>query len=324
MMNSSFQRPPTPGFGKAPRSRRILVWSVLAVFLAAASGGYIFFTNYLLQVDTATDPADDIDDIVDVSNPDIDQSDWLVIQRRQLLRTGLHKLDQQAELIWENIDQLQQEIEAYETQFEELQLSEEGQRLINDEWAVRYFVDKWGEALPHDKVAKHCQVRLNELMFTVKLALDKTKPPKKKAAYEISQETQREVDLIEFEVNEAKKQYSSHRNLLRALAAKMPAGEAVSPKTLKDAVEAMRNQMTLEGWRHPSASQPRGQNESRSGRSVEKDSVNTVREPAPSDPSSLLDDVRRSRSSVGREFTDTTLGRDAVRDRDEPPRLRPE
>ena len=35
---------------------------------------------------------------------EIDQKDWLVIQRRQLLRTGLHKLDQQAELIWENID----------------------------------------------------------------------------------------------------------------------------------------------------------------------------------------------------------------------------
>ena len=318
-MSSGFQRPPTPGFGRVPRARRILMLGVLVVLLAAGGGGYLFFTKYLLTFDT---PSASIDDPVSGIDAEIDQKDWLVIQRRQLLRTGLHKLDQQAELIWENIDQLQKEIDAYESQFDELKLSEEGKRLIEDKWAVRYFVDKWGEALPHDKVAKHCQVRLNELMFTVRLALAKTKPEKKKAAYEISPETQKEVDFIEWEVNEAKKRYASHQELLTALERKVAAGEPVTPETLQDAIDAMRDEMTLSEFGHPSMKKREGTDAPEQNRSQGDEPDGAKQESGADDPSSLLHDVQRNRSGVGEDFTDTTLGRDAVRDRNEPPRPR--
>jgi hypothetical protein len=292
----------------------------MAVFLAAGSGGYIFGTKYFMQMDTAADPADES---LEQGKYAADEEGYLEGQDRDLLRTGLRELDQRAELIWDNIAQLQKEIDSYETMLSELKLSEEGKRLITDKWAVRYFVDQWGEPLPSHKVARHCRVKLNDLMFTVRRALSKTKPAIRKGAYPLSPETKRKVAQIEFEVNDAKKQYASHRDLISALAAKLPEGEIASPQTLEDAIEVMRNQMTLEHWRYPAATPPGGNATPSRVRSTDQRLTEPASASDPNDPASLLNDVRRSRSSVGREYVDTTLGRDAVRDRDEPPRPRP-
>ena len=321
-MSSGYQRPPTPGFARVPRARRILMLGGLVVLLAAGGGGYLLLTQLALRFGTPTDSTEGTDAGIDDIDGEIDQKDWLVIQRRQFLRTGLLELDQQGERIWENIDQLQKEIDAYQCEFSELQASEESKRLINDEWAVRYFVDKWGEALAHDKVAKHCQMQLNELMFTVKRVLAKTKPDTKRAAYEISPETQKKVDEIEWKVNDAKEQYTLHRGALRGLARKAAAGEAVTPETFQEAIDAMRSEIALKRLGYPSANRRQGTDAPDHNRSEGNESDEAKQESRADDPSSLLHDVQRNRSGVGEDFTDTTLGRDAVRDRNEPPRPR--
>ena len=107
--------------------------------------------------------------------------------------------------------------------------------MIEDAWTVRYFADKWGERLPRHKVARHCGERLNELMLAVREAMGETAPARERPAFEISQETEDELGLIEFEVDEARKVYTRHRLLLDALEASVAEGRPVVPKNLDDA-----------------------------------------------------------------------------------------
>jgi hypothetical protein len=311
-MESTSQHPPVPGVGKAPKPRRILAIGFVAILFAATLGAFIFAIMLVQRFDG--EPSSAADDAFDIDK-EIDQKDWLIIQRRQLLRCYIQELDQQAESIWKDIDALQSEIDAYQKQFKELEVSEEGRRLIKDKWAVRYFVDKWGEPLPDETVAKHCRVRLNVLMFTVRRSLKK-----EGAAYTISPETQRKVNMIEFHVSEAKKKYIRHRRLLSALAASVAPGGPVTPGTLKEAVEKMRSEFTLEDWGHPSAQPQPGAKGSTRVQSKDDSPTQKEQEPESLDSSTLLHDVESSQSGVRSNSGDTTLSRDAVRVRDEPRR----
>ena len=302
-MDNASRGPDAPGYGKVPRVRRIVAVAVLAILVACISGAFLLATRYLQKWG-------------DGSSPKRKEDPWLALQDQQLLRTGLHKLDQKAELIWENIDALQKEIDAYQRLFSDLEVSEEGRRLMKDEWVVRYFVDKWGEPLPHEKVAKHCRVRLNELMFTVKEALAKTEPVMEKGACQISRATDDEVELIKFDVNEAKKEYTRHRLALEGLASGVTQGYPVTPKNLREAAEQLRRQAALRRLNHPSTKKQPSSKKSSGTEAEGDDPEPDQHKPAADDPPSLLHEVERQESGVRENFSDTTQGRDTVRDRD--------
>ena len=76
---------------------------------------------YLSQVLRTVEP-----EAITASEP---EDPWLEFHGRQLVRTGMLKLDQQAEIIWDDIQVLQKEIDAYQKQYSELKVSEEGKRL---------------------------------------------------------------------------------------------------------------------------------------------------------------------------------------------------
>jgi hypothetical protein len=164
----------------------------------------------------------------------------------------LHELDQRAAEIWENIDALQKEIDAYQRVFNDLKVNEVGKRLTKDKWVVRYFIDKWGEPLPSARVAENCRVRLNELMLTVKKALSEIEPEMERAAYEISPETARAVEKIEYEVRNAKKEYTRHRLALDALVRTVTEGRPVTEKTLGEVAEDLRGRKALKEMGHSS------------------------------------------------------------------------
>jgi hypothetical protein len=311
-MENESQRPPVPGMGRVPNIRRVLVISLMAILLAAVLGTYAFWTRFLQNFDDGPTARGQ-----SVGRRQSDK--WDVKQHIDLQRSGLHELDQKAELIWKNIDALEREIDAYQRRYNSLEEDEEGRRLMEDKWFVRYFVDKLGEPLPHEEVARHCRVRLNELMFTVKEALAKTEPTMKKGAYEILPEIERKVELIKFEVTDAKKKYTTHRLFLDERAASVAEGGPVTPKNMKQAAELMRREAARKHFEEPWGDNQPDSTESDSQR---EEPMQPKAEPRRLDSSTLLDDVNRSESGVPDHFIDTTLGRDTVRDRDEPPRRR--
>ena len=159
-------------------------------------------------------------------------------------------------------------------------------------------------------------------MYTVERALAKDRPPTKRAAYEISKETEEKVELIEFEVHNARMKYTEHRDLLQALCAKVARGETVTPKTLKEAADLLRHERTLRRWKHPLAMRQRDVD-------IEEAEPTTTDDPEPAEgtprstvSAALRDMMRQFESGVDEEFSDTTLGRDTVRERNEPPRRR--
>jgi len=313
-MENESQRPPVPGMGRVPNIRRVLVISLMAILLAAALGTYAFWTRFLQSFDGGKASQADIE--FDIEG-DFNQQEWERIQRRQFIRCGLHELDNRGELIWDDIEALQNEIDAYQKRFNDLMKSEKGKRLMEDEWVIRYAIDKWGEPLEHDRIAKHCRVRLNTLMYTVERALRK-----KKDAYEVSPETEQKVTKIEFEVRDALKEYTRHRILLDWLTECVAQGQlAVAPRTLEDVATAELRMRIAREFGHPLAQEASNSAESKR-ENVSGGGPEHVEKPTTLDSSTLLDDVDRSQSGVPDHFTDTTLGRDTVRDRDEPPRRR--
>ena len=302
-MDNASQGPASPAYGKVPRMRRILAVAVVAILAACVVGTFFFAIQYLRKWG-------------DGSSPKRKENPWLALQDQQLLRTGLLELDQRAELIWENIDALQIEIDAYQRVYSDLEVSEKGWRLKEDKWVVRYFVDKWGEPLPHEKVAKHCRVRLNELMFTVKEALAKTEPVMEKGAYQISPDMKKKVGQIESEVDETKKEYTAHRLALEGLASGVTQGHPVTPKNLREAAKQERRQAALRRLNHPSTKKQPSSEKSSGTEAVGDDPEPDQHKPAAGEPSSLLHEVERQESGVRENFGDTTQGRDTVRDRD--------
>jgi hypothetical protein len=283
----------------------------MAILAAAALGTYAFWTRFLQKFDGSPSRT--------AHSNERHGDKWLALQDQQLLRTGLRELDQRAELIWKDIDALEREIDAYQRRYNNLEVNEEGRRLMEKDWVVRYFVDKLGEPLPHEEVARHCRVRLNELMFTVKEALAKKEPAMKKGAYEILPEIERKVELIKFEVNDANKKYTTHRLFLDGLAEEAGVGRPVPPKNMRAAADKMRKEAAVKRIRDTwFGNQP----DSIESDSRQKEQMQPEPEPTRLDSSTLLDDVDNGQSGVPDHFIDTTLSRDSVRDRDEPPRRR--
>ena len=302
-MDNASQGPASPAYGKVPRFRRTVAVGVVAILAACVAGTFLFAARYLQKWG-------------DESSPKRKEAPWLALQDQQLLRTGLLEFDQRAESIWENIEVLQKEIDAYQRLYNDLEVSEEGRRLMKDEWVVRYFDDKWGEPLPHERVAKRCRVRLNELMFTVKEALAKTEPVRKKGAYPISPATEEKVERIEFEVNDAKEEYTAHRLALEGLGSGVTPGHPVAPKNLREAAEQLRRQAALRRLNHPSTKKQPSSKKSSGTEAEGDDPEPDQHKPAADDPPSLLHEVERQESGVRENFGDTTQARDTVRDRD--------
>jgi hypothetical protein len=235
------------------------------------------------------------------------------------LRTGMVKLDNEAEDVWDDIQVLQEEIDAYEKKFNELKVSETGKRLIEDEWAVRYFADKWGERLPRQKVAKHCSVLLNELMYAVREALKQTEPARARPAFEISEETWDELEEIEYKVGSAKKDYTRHRRLLNALEASVAEGRPVMPETLDDAAQHLLQKIIEEEFRGRSI-KPAGATEQDGRESTGESSIDSIgRESTKLDATDVFN-AGRIRPEEQSDLPGRTLGRDTVNDRREPPR----
>jgi hypothetical protein len=229
---------------------------------------------------------------------------------------------------------------AYQKQYLELEIGEQGRRLIDDSWVVRYFTDYRGEPPPREEVARHCRERLDELLFALGEALAENTSPREKAAFEVPKSTTDRLERIKFTVSQAKKDYASHRGLVKAIAGKLVPGEPLTPETLQEAVRAMKYDMSLKDWGHPSAREHGNSNENGPPASVndsgafESEGDNGSSEQPSGDGSAsvplddgtasmeLLKDERRAEAATGSGFAGQTLGRDTVRDRDEPPRQR--
>ena len=240
-MESSSRRPAVVGVGKAPGLKKIVVWSVILLTVAAVGGTLVLVSQLLMRFDSGGQAADD-------AKP------WADFQQRQYRRgSEMHKLYQRAKRIWKNIDALQEQVDAYQRVFNDLKVNEAGKRLTKDKWVVRYFIDKWGEPLPPPTVAEECRVRLNELMLTAEEALAITEPKMKRPAYEIPPEVEEEVESIEFEVDDAKKEYTRHRLALDALVRMVTEGRPVTEKTLGEVAEDLRGKKALKEMGHSSS-----------------------------------------------------------------------
>jgi hypothetical protein len=256
-----------------------------------------------------------------------------------MTRHDMRAVAQWAELIRKRIRELEKEVAAYQEQYRELEVGEEGRKLIDDTWVVQYFVNRHGEPLPHEEVGRFCRERLDELLFTLRKALAEDASEEERAAFEVPEGTIKRLKLIEFEVNEANRLYKYHRDLLTALVEELVPGEPVTPQTLRDAARRVKNKLTLEGWGHPdmrrrgSSDEDEKQPSGDDSDAIESDEGNHSykqlddRDSAPlaadgDTAAALLRDVRRAEQATGTGFAGRTLGRDTVRDRDEPPRLR--
>ena len=139
------------------------------------------------------------------------QDRLLALERQHLQRVGLQEVLQQAKLINEEIDALESEVGAYQKQLAEVRTSDLSKRLIENELAVRYLSDRWGDPLPPENVANHCRVRLDELIRPIREAVSEPG-----TSYEVTDEARNEIERIRFEVAEAQGAYAKHRQLLEA------------------------------------------------------------------------------------------------------------
>jgi len=325
------RRVQVPGLGRAPRMKWLwvaLLFSgvvfVCALFALVTYGLWYFESSMTSAGQAGGNGRNPLDDSNEVS----------------IIRHDMRAVAQWAELIRKKIGELEKEIAAYQKQYWELEVGEEGRKLIDDTWVVQYFVNQHGEPLPHEEVGRFCRERLDELLFTLRKALAEDTSEEKRAAFEVPEATMKRLKLIEFEVNEANKMYAYHRGLLTALVEELVPGEPVTPQTLRDAARRMKNKMHLKGWGH-SDSRRRGSSDADDEQPSgdDSDAIKPEEDNRPSqrpgsrDSSSsaaddsdtaaaLLRDVRRAEPATGTGFAGRTLGRDTVRDGDEPERQR--
>ena len=280
-MESSSRRSAVPALGKAPRLKMIVIWSTVVLALVAFGGAAVFVSVVLTKFDSGGQAADDAEP-------------WSDSQRRQLIRSGLHKLDQRGKRIWKDINVLQEEIDAYQRQFNALEVNEVGKRLTKDKWVVRYFIDKWGEPLPPPRVAEECRVRLNELMLTVKEALAITEPKMKRPAYEIPPEMEQEVKSIEFEVRNAKDEYTRHRLALDGLVRMVVEGRPMTEQTLREVADGLRAKEALREMGHSSAEKQQLPEESSGAPATKRTSEPAESESSSGEQSRLYHEVQES------------------------------
>ena len=284
-MATASGRPTIPGWGKAPRMGGKLMLGSIVLFLAAVLGAFVFISVHLQKLGGG-----------EFSKP---EDLWSDLQEQQFERYGLLTFYHRAKKIDENIDALQKEIDLYHRKFNALEVNETGKRLIKDEWTVRYFADKWNEPLPSERVGKECRERLNVLMYTVIKALEKIDPETERGAYKIDSKTKAAVSQIEFEVEQALKEYTSHRLLLDELEIRIARGETVTPQSLREAAEKLRRErIVAKDWDHPMFDKPTEAEQSSGRRTDAEPPERTDREPTAGDESELLHDVRDAQSEM--------------------------
>jgi hypothetical protein len=171
------------------------------------------------------------------------------LERRQVQRYGLQKIDQQSVRIWQDIGIFESEATAWRQKFQDLLTSETGKKLKDDAWVVRYFWDQWNGRLPNPGTAGEYRDNLNTLMVSIKECLKK-----ETTAYTPSQTLRDEIDLIETQVKEARDSYNRHRRLLDALTGMIAADIPFDQETLKDRVEQLDQEMILEDFGYLSPS----------------------------------------------------------------------
>ena len=222
---------------------------------------------------------------------------WSVMQEQDFDRFGLLTFYHRAKETNEKIDVLQKEIDLYHRKFNALQFNEIGRRLIKDEWMKRYAIDQWGRPLPSKKAGKQCREKLNQIMFTVTRALEKTDPETERGAYKIDPRIEAAFRQTEFEVERALEEYTSHRFLLDEVEIKVARGETVTPETFKEAVEIVRRERIVgKNWDPPMFSKPTGAEQSGGRRTNEEPPERTDREPTSGGESDLLHDLREAQS----------------------------
>jgi len=187
---------------------RVSIIVVMLVAVLAAGAAYLL----VMRPWQANAQSDSQSAEVSEVNGRDDRGDLFGQQQQQLKRMQLHEVIWLGEKISQDIDALQSEIDAYQKGFKELMASGVGERLLEDEWAVRYLRDQWGERLPHEKVAKQCRMQLNVLLLPLQDTV--AKPD---GAFDVSPETVREIERVRMEVAEAKRLYTRHRQLVEAL-----------------------------------------------------------------------------------------------------------
>ena len=188
-----------------------IVFVSLALIPAAAGGGGYLWVSHFRQTDGSSESSGRKGGAAG-KEKEIDQKDWLEEQERQLQRAGLHELVEQAKLIRQDIDSLQKDIDAYEQRFEDLRAPDTAKRLIKNERAVRYVVDRHGDVLPSKTVARTLRAKLDELTFSAGQALSKPNE-----AFAVSEEVRQAIDLLRFEVDHARGEYIRHRLLVETL-----------------------------------------------------------------------------------------------------------
>ena len=215
-----------------------------------------------------------------------------------LIRSGLQEIDQKAQEIWDNIGEFENEARQWHAKLQELLISEQGKRLRNDNWVVRYFWEQRGDKLPRIETAENCRDNLNTLMLNVREALEDPQ-----AGYVPSQLFLDEVDLIKDKIADGQRRYNSHGRLLDALVGVTEPGGPKPTETLQDAVDQYDWKEILQDFGHPDyveqGSRVRGGASSSAEGNV-PDSLDEVYEQG------------AGRSSVGRDFGRTTTIQDAV------------
>lgn len=192
------------------KTGRVVAVGAAFVVASAVIGAFLLVTRRW-QPDTQSNAATPESREVEVENVHKDylSSMW----QRQFVSGPRLEPAKRAEWVIEDIDSLQQaEIDAYAKLCREVKTSEAGKRLIEDEWPVAYFTDECGDRLPRQAVAKYWRGQLEELMPSLREAVDEPK-----TAYGVSRKTVQRLELIEYEVVLAKQEYSRHRQQLKGM-----------------------------------------------------------------------------------------------------------
>jgi hypothetical protein len=236
-MDNTPKHRPVSRSGGVRKARWVLAVGAAFVVASAAMGVYVVVARPW-EADTSSSAEIPDGSEVDVAN--VGEDSFVRLQQRHFLWGQLDEVVKRADQISEDIDALQSEIDAYEKAYDELQVSEAGKRLVENELAMQYFSDEWGDQLPHKTVAKHFRARLDELMLPIREAVST-----REGAFQVARETRQSIELIEFEVAEGKREYSRHRQLLEAM---LKLVSEDSNEAVEDALSTTVRQILLKEW----------------------------------------------------------------------------
>lgn len=236
--NREFDHPSPPeAVAKPVRGNSRSFWAVVAICLVVILAGIgsmkILFLARSGHPEDGPVPLEVKDVGVNTETDWNEQSEGQ--DHTHLRRAALHELGERARQIRQDVDSLQEEMVACGKQFDNLIMSDVSKQLVNDRRAVELLYRGKSALLPSEDICTHLRARLDVLMRPMEHAFSKAD-----IAYVVSDETMKQFELIEAQLEKDRAKCAQARRLMTTL--------------VEDAAEGLRNETN----RHDETASPEG------------------------------------------------------------------